>query len=60
MMWRPLTPSEGSLARSYRDLRHQPDRYARAHGLRIAPQGTGHGAEPLEPLAGAVLLRTRR
>src|SRR6516225_5533453 len=33
-------------------------RYARAHGMRIAPQGTGHGAAPLEPLDGAMLLRT--
>jgi FAD/FMN-containing dehydrogenase len=36
----------------------QAVRYARAHGMRIAPQGTGHGAEPLEPLDGAMLLRT--
>jgi FAD/FMN-containing dehydrogenase len=35
-------------------------RYARARGMRIAPQGTGHGAEPLEPLDGAMLLRTTR
>jgi FAD/FMN-containing dehydrogenase len=35
-------------------------RYARAHGLRIAPQGTGHDAGPLEPLDGAMLLRTGR
>jgi FAD/FMN-containing dehydrogenase len=34
--------------------------YARAHGMRIAPQGTGHGAGPLEPLDGAMLLRTTR
>jgi FAD/FMN-containing dehydrogenase len=34
--------------------------YARAHGMRIAPQGTGHGAAPLEPLDGAMLLRTTR
>ena len=33
-------------------------RYARSHGMRIAPQGTGHGAVPLEPLDGAMLLRT--
>ena len=33
-------------------------RYAREHGMRIAPQGTGHGAAPLEPLEGAMLLRT--
>jgi FAD/FMN-containing dehydrogenase len=32
--------------------------YARGHGMRIAPQGTGHGALPLEPLHGAMLLRT--
>jgi hypothetical protein len=35
----------------------QAVRYARAHGIRIAPQGTGHGAEPLD---GAMLLRTTR
>src|SRR5215831_8460640 len=35
-------------------------RFARAQGMRIAPQGTGHGAEPLEPLQGAMLLRTSR
>jgi hypothetical protein len=34
--------------------------YARAHGMRVAPQGTGHGAEPLGPLDGAMLLRTTR
>jgi hypothetical protein len=31
----------------------QAVRYARARGMRIAPQGTGHGAPPLEPLDGA-------
>src|SRR5262249_47853301 len=35
-------------------------RFADAHGMRIAPQGTGHGAEPLESLQGAMLLRTTR
>jgi hypothetical protein len=38
----------------------QAVRYAGAHGMRIAPQGTGHGAAPLEPLDGAMLLRTTR
>jgi hypothetical protein len=33
-------------------------RYARAHGTRVAPQGSGHGAGPLEPLDGVMLLRT--
>jgi FAD/FMN-containing dehydrogenase len=33
-------------------------RHARAHGTRIAPQGSGHGAGPLEPLDGVMLLRT--
>jgi FAD/FMN-containing dehydrogenase len=33
-------------------------RFARGHGMRIAPQGTGHGAAPLEPLDDAMLLRT--
>ena len=31
-----------------------------ARGMRIAPQGTGHGAPPLEPVDGAMLLRTSR
>jgi FAD/FMN-containing dehydrogenase len=35
-------------------------RFARSHGLRVAPQGTGHGAAPLEPLDSALLLRTSR
>jgi FAD/FMN-containing dehydrogenase len=35
-------------------------RFARSQGLRIAPQGTGHGAAPLESLEGALLLRTSR
>ncbi len=34
--------------------------FARRHGLRIAPQRTGHAAEPIESLSGAVLLRTDR
>jgi FAD/FMN-containing dehydrogenase len=36
----------------------QTVRFARSRGMRIAPQGTGHGSEPLEPLQGAMLLRT--
>ncbi len=35
-------------------------RFARDNGLRIAPQGTGHGAGPLGPLDGSVLLSTSR
>jgi hypothetical protein len=46
-------------ARSAADVT-QAVRYAHAHRMRIAPQGTGHGAEPLEPLDGAMLLRTTR
>jgi hypothetical protein len=38
----------------------QAVRYARTRGIRIAPQGTGHGAGPLEPLDGAMLLRMTR
>jgi FAD/FMN-containing dehydrogenase len=34
--------------------------FARASGLRVAPQRTGHAAEPIESLAGALLLRTDR
>ena len=35
-------------------------RFARARGMRIAPQGTGHGAPSLEPLEDAILLKTAR
>jgi FAD binding domain/Berberine and berberine like len=33
-------------------------RYAREHGLRVAAQGTGHGAAPLGDLAGTLLVNT--
>jgi FAD/FMN-containing dehydrogenase len=33
-------------------------RFARSHEMRIAPQSTGHGSAPLEPLEGAMLLKT--
>jgi FAD/FMN-containing dehydrogenase len=34
--------------------------FARTHGLRIAPQGTGHGACSLAGLEGTILLKTSR
>ena len=33
---------------------------AGAHGLRVAPQGTGHSAAPMGPLDGTLLLKTSR
>src|SRR5499427_1478194 len=38
----------------------QAVQFARSREMRIAPQGTGHGSAPLEPLGGAILLRTVR
>ena len=35
-------------------------RFARSHGMRVAPQSTGHGAGPLERLDDAILLKTTR
>jgi hypothetical protein len=35
-------------------------RFAAANGLKVAPQGTGHGAAPLAPLDGTLLLKTER
>src|SRR3712207_5126974 len=35
-------------------------RFASDHGLRVAPQSTGHNAYPLEGAAGTVLLKTSR
>ena len=34
--------------------------FARAQGLRVAPQGTGHGAAPLGNLTGTILVKTER
>src|SRR2546430_16660816 len=34
--------------------------YARANGLRVAAQGTGHGASPLGPLGDTILVKTSR
>src|SRR5688500_14174077 len=33
--------------------------FARENGLRVAPQGTGHGAGALGDLSGAILFKTR-
>jgi FAD/FMN-containing dehydrogenase len=35
-------------------------RFAASQGMRVAPQGTGHGSLPLELLDGAMLLKTSR
>lgn len=35
-------------------------RFAAENDLRVAAQGTGHGAAPLAPLEGAILLKTER
>jgi hypothetical protein len=35
-------------------------RFAAGHGLRVAPQSTGHGASAVGDLSDAILLRTRR
>ncbi len=34
--------------------------FARQHGLRIAPQRTGHNAEPIESMDGVILVKTDR
>src|SRR6516165_9112326 len=52
-------PSVVVLAGSAADV-VQAVRFARSQGMRIAPQGTGHGSEPLESLEGVMLLRTVR
>jgi UDP-N-acetylenolpyruvoylglucosamine reductase len=35
-------------------------RFARVQGMRVAPQGTGHGSGAVEPLDGAMLIKTTR
>src|SRR3954466_2867373 len=34
--------------------------FARENDLRVTPQGTGHGAMPLGPLDGVILVKTER
>jgi FAD/FMN-containing dehydrogenase len=50
-------PSAVVLAESVDDI-VAAVRFARAAGLRVAPQGTGHGAPPLGPLDDTLLVRT--
>jgi FAD/FMN-containing dehydrogenase len=52
-------PAAVVLAESAADVA-ETVRAARADGLRVAPQGTGHAAAPLGDLAGTILLRTTR
>ena len=52
-------PSVVVFAESAGDVVHAV-RFARAQGMRIAPQGTGHGSQPLESLEDVMLLRTVR
>jgi hypothetical protein len=54
-----LRPSAVVFAESAADV-VQAVRFARSQGMRIAPQGTGHGSAPLEGLEGAMLLKTSR
>jgi FAD/FMN-containing dehydrogenase len=60
-----VEPGRGRAARRRREAETAADaaqaaRFARSLGIRIAPQGTGHGVGPLESLEGALLLRTPR
>ena len=52
-------PAAVVLAESAADVAHTIG-FALAQGLRIAPQGTGHGSMALESLEGAMLLKTLR
>jgi FAD/FMN-containing dehydrogenase len=54
-----LQPAIVALPESAQDV-VQVVRYAREHGLRVAPQGTGHNAYPLADLSEAILLKTSR
>jgi FAD/FMN-containing dehydrogenase len=52
-------PSAVAFAESAEDLA-EIVRYAAANGLRVAAQGTGHGAVPMGPLDETVLIKTER
>ena len=47
-------------ARRVRRGRRSIVEFARVHGLRVAPQSTGHGAAPLASLEDAILVKTER
>jgi FAD/FMN-containing dehydrogenase len=49
-------PAVVVVAESAGDVVHAV-RFARSRGMPIAPQGTGHGSEPLEPLQDAMTTR---
>ena len=53
-----LWPSAVALPRNVRDVVAAVG-YARAHGLRVAPQATGHNAEPLGSLEDTLLVDVR-
>ena len=53
-----LRPSAMVLPRNASDVMAAVD-YARAHGLRVAPQATGHNAEPLGSLEDTLLVDVR-
>ena len=56
---RPRRPAPGGDRRPGRRARRgRGDRFAREHGLRVAPQGPAHNAGPLASLEDTVLLRT--
>jgi FAD/FMN-containing dehydrogenase len=52
-------PSVVVLAESVADVVRAVE-FARSQGMRIAPPSTGHGALALEPLEGAMLIKTSR
>lgn len=54
-----LRPALVALPESAEDVAAIVD-FARAHGLRVAPQGTGHNAAPLADLSRTILLKTER
>jgi FAD/FMN-containing dehydrogenase len=52
-----LNPSSIAFVESAEDVA-ETVRFAAANGLRVAGQGTGHGATPLAPLDDTILIRT--
>ena len=54
-----LNPSAVAFVESADDI-VSTVRFAAENGLKVAGQGTGHGAAPLAPLDGAILVKTER
>ena len=58
-LWAQQEPEAVAMPETAEDVQAVVN-FARENGLRVAPQGTGHGATSLRELSGAILMKTSR